>query len=50
MSFEGSKHIPGLIIVSYDGLVTNSILVDLAIGLDGGVVKQVSGQDGDVRL
>ena len=50
VSFEGSEHVSSLIIVSYDGLVTHTILVDLAVGLHRGVVGQVSGEDGDVCL
>ena len=50
VSFERSEHIFSLIIISYDGFVPCSILVDLAIGLDGVVERQVGAEDGDVPL
>ena len=50
MSFEGSEHVSGVLIVSYDGLVPGSILVDLAVWPHRGVVGQVGGEDGNVCL
>ena len=55
MGFEGSEHVSGLIIVSYDGFISGSILVDLAplwclIRLHRGVKGQLRAEDGDICL
>ena len=50
VSFEGSEHISGEIVVGYDGFIPLSILVDLSIGLDRGVKHHLTGHDGDIAL